>query len=66
MYTVGDVHSMEWRAGAECWSGVLEWSGGKILEWQILGTVLLSGITEHKIRGKIDCSLDPGHLSRCE
>ena len=41
------VYSMEWSYEAECWSGVLEWS--QILEWQMLGTVLLPGITEYSM-----------------
>ena len=53
---------MEWSVGAE-WSNGVEWS--QILEWQMLGTVLLPGITEHNTIGKIDCSFDPGHISRC-
>ena len=65
----GTVYSMEWSYGAELWSGVLELSIGmewsQILEWQMSGTVLLPGITEHNMIGKIDCSFDPCHMSRC-
>ena len=54
--------------GVECWSVVLEWSIGlewsQIVEWQMLGTVLLAGITEYNTIGKIDCSYDPGRMSR--
>ena len=34
----------------------------QIVEWQMLGTVLLTGITEHSTIGKIDRSFDPGHI----
>ena len=48
------------------WSGVMEQSVGvewsQILEWQMLGTVLPPGMTEHSTIGKIDCSFDPGHV----
>ena len=29
---------------------------------EMLGTVLLTGITEHNTIGKIDCSFNPGHV----
>ena len=31
----------------------------------MLGTVLLPGTTEQNTIGTIDCSFDPGHMSRC-
>ena len=39
------MHSMDWSYGAECWSGVLEWSGVRFLSGKMLGTVFLPGIT---------------------
>ena len=46
----------------QCWSVGVEWS--QILEWQMLGIVLLPGITEHCTIGKIDCSFDPGGVRK--
>ena len=45
------------------WSIGLEWS--QILEYQMLGTVLLPGITEYNTIGNTDCPFDSGHMSVC-
>ena len=50
---------MERSVVVEYWSGVESDSGV-----EMLGTVLLPGITEHNTIGKIDCSFHPGNMSR--
>ena len=37
-YTFGYLHSVDWSAGLECWTGVLDWSAGLecwtgVLDW---------------------------------
>ena len=43
--------------GVEYWSGVES-------DFGVTNGGHITGITEHNTTGKIDCSFDPGHMSR--